>query len=45
MDLWEVRMRMAEELAEERGLGCVSETSLVQKYGPGGPWVYEYDDE
>jgi hypothetical protein len=43
MDLWEVRMRMAEERAKELGLDCG--TSLVQKYGPGGPWVYEYDDE
>lgn len=43
MDLWEARMRMDEERFRERGLG--NGTSLVQKYGPHGPWLYEYDDE
>ena len=41
MDLWEARMKMAEERIKELGYG----TRRVQKYGPGGPWLYEYDDE
>lgn len=43
MDLWEARMRMDEERAEELGIGCG--TRMVQKHGPHGPWLYEYDDD